>query len=105
MSEDRANRPIYQSPVIVPLGAMAVGPGTDMDCIGGTGAPDCESGGSAGYPQGSCESGPDAIGDCTTGWSPGPEGCNDGPYFDPQYQCSEGTSPEDGVCADGNNPG
>lgn len=71
MSQNEKDRLVYQTPVIVPLGAMAVGVGDD--CAFGTGAGDCTSGDGAGVgpcagpPGGTCDMGTDAQRDCDTG--------------------------------------
>lgn len=73
MTEKEMDRLAYQTPVVVPLGAMAVGVG--QDCGTGTAAPDCETGNVASQ---SCEGGNSAEADCTFGERVDPGGCNNG---------------------------
>jgi hypothetical protein len=73
MNRGEMDRPVYQMPVIVPLGALAVGSGTD--CEPGASADDCNLGSMA---RTSCENGNSDRTDCDPAGSSAQTKCDTG---------------------------
>lgn len=80
MSKNTSSKPIYETPVAIPLG--------DLSKVTGVSAA-CHSGAQA---QGSCHYGTSAGASCHTGGAASHASCHSGNY--PGSTCNTGTSPQ-----------